>query len=52
MEHMSAAMHSHVMGLFRRKAKDNAYDFGWGMAWRWGFLIGGILFLAIAMGFW
>lgn len=39
-----------MKGLFRRKTKDNAYDFGWGMAWRWGFLIGGILFLTTAIG--
>jgi SAM-dependent methyltransferase len=36
--------------LFRRKATDQDYDFGWGFAWRWGFLVGGILFLALSIG--
>jgi Methylase involved in ubiquinone/menaquinone biosynthesis len=39
-----------LKGLLGRKAKDNSYDFGWGMAWSWGFLIGGIVSLAIAFG--
>jgi SAM-dependent methyltransferase len=43
-------MHSHMMGLFGSKAKDNVYDFGWGFAWSWGFLIGWVLFLAMAIG--
>jgi len=37
-------------GLFRKKATMQEYDFGWGLAWRWGFLIGGILFLALSIG--
>lgn len=50
MEHMKGVGHSHVMGILKRKAKDDVYDFGWGFAWSWGFLIGWILFLAIGMG--
>jgi SAM-dependent methyltransferase len=43
--------HTHKMGgLFRRRATNQDYDFGWGFAWRWGFLIGGILFLALSIG--
>ena len=47
---MRSAKHTHLKGLLGRKAKDNSYDFGWGMAWSWGFLIGGIVSLAIAVG--
>ena len=50
MGHVRSAKHTHLKGLFRRKTRDNAYDFGWGMAWRWGFLIGSILCLVIAVG--
>jgi len=50
MEHMRSTKHKHLESLFRKKAQDNGYDFGWGIAWRWGFFIGGILFLAMAVG--
>jgi SAM-dependent methyltransferase len=50
MEHMKGAGHSHMMGMLKRKAKDDVYDFGWGFAWRWGFLLGWILFLAMGIG--
>lgn len=49
MEHLGA-MHSHMAGMFKGKSKEGAYDFGWGNAWRWGFLIGSILFLAAGVG--
>ena len=43
--------HTHkIGGLFRRKATKKDYDFGWGFAWRRGFLIGGILFLTLSIG--
>jgi len=42
--------HTKLGRLFRRKATDQDYDFGWGFAWRWGFLVGGILFLALSIG--
>ena len=48
MEHMRDIKHAE--GSFRRKVDDNVYDFGWGMGWRWGFLIGSILLLVIAAG--
>jgi SAM-dependent methyltransferase len=38
------------MGLFKKKAKDDAYDFGWGFVWSWGFFIGWVVFLVIAIG--
>jgi SAM-dependent methyltransferase len=38
------------MGLLEGKAKDSVYDFGWGFAWSWGFLIGWILCLAAGIG--
>jgi SAM-dependent methyltransferase len=50
MEHMRGVKHKHLESLFGKKAQDNGYDFGWGIAWRWGFFIGGILFLAMAVG--
>lgn len=52
MEHMrKGTKHRHKMGgLFRRKATNQDYDFGWGFAWRWGFLIGWILFLTLSIG--
>jgi ubiquinone/menaquinone biosynthesis C-methylase UbiE len=51
MEHMrDGKKHTKRGGLFRRKAANKDYDFGWGFAWRWGFLIGGILFLALSVG--
>jgi SAM-dependent methyltransferase len=50
MEHMRSTKHKHLESLFRKKAQDNGYDFGWGIAWRRGFLIGGISFLTIAVG--
>jgi SAM-dependent methyltransferase len=52
MEHMrEGTKHTHERrGLFRRKATNKDYDFGWGFAWRWGFLISGILFLALSIG--
>ena len=49
MEHVGSAKHMHLKGLFRRKTRDSTYDFGWGMTWRWGFLIGSILCLVIAV---
>jgi SAM-dependent methyltransferase len=43
--------HTHkIGGLFPRKATKKDYDFGWGFAWRRGFLIGGILFLTLSIG--
>jgi ubiquinone/menaquinone biosynthesis C-methylase UbiE len=42
--------HTKLGRLYRSKATDHDYDFGWGFAWRWGFLIGGILFLALSIG--
>jgi len=51
MEHMrDGKKHAKWGGLFRRKPTNQHYDFGWGFAWRWGFLIGGILFLALSIG--
>jgi len=51
MEHMrDCTKHTKLGRLFRRKATDQDYDFGWGFAWRWGFLVGGILFLALSIG--
>jgi SAM-dependent methyltransferase len=50
MEHMrDGKKHTKWSGLFRRKATNKDYDFGWGFAWRWGFLIGGIIFLALSI---
>lgn len=50
MEHTKSSMHTHMMGVFNGKAKDGVYDFGWGNVWRWGFLVGGLVFFAIAVG--
>jgi len=51
MEHMrDGKKHTKWGGLLRRKTTDQDYDFGWGFTWRWGFLIGGILFLALSIG--
>jgi SAM-dependent methyltransferase len=47
MKHMGGI--KHAGGLFRRKVDDGVYDFGWGIGWRWGFLVGGIIFLVIAV---
>lgn len=50
MEHTRSAKHTHLKSLFGRMAKNNGYDFGWGMAWKWGFLIGSVLCLLMAVG--
>jgi len=51
MEHIrDGKKHTKWRGLFRRKATDQDYDFGWGFAWRRGFLIGGILLLTLSIG--
>lgn len=43
-------MHSHMAGMFKGKAKEGSYDFGWGSSWRWGFLIGSIVLALLAIG--
>lgn len=52
MVHMRAGTkNTHKMaGVFGRRANNLEYDFGWGFASRWGFLICGISFLTISVG--
>lgn len=51
MAHMeTGGMHSHMASMFRGKVKDDEYDFGWGFMWKWGFLIGWVVFLVAAVG--
>jgi ubiquinone/menaquinone biosynthesis C-methylase UbiE len=52
MAHMRAGTkNTHKMaGVFRRRANNLEYDFGWGFALRWGFLIGCISFLTMSVG--
>lgn len=46
----TGGMHAHLAGHLKGKAKDDAYDFGWGFIWKWGFFIGWVIFLVAAVG--